>query len=210
MVLQQRRLLVPETSGDVLPFLLGEDDAVELAVDDVVVVKGTRVLGDDVQLAAEGAEGTAMDGMGVRGAEDVRPGGVDGVVDHVGGCVEEAAFPSVNDFAGGVYLDEIAGSDQGEGDAEGVDPEGGRVDGVAEGDVPGDAFVVAKFAEDAEGEGEAAFQIGALGVFVREGGWGGEFYHLRRSGLGVDFWFVRGGGGGLAGGTVEAFWGSGL
>jgi hypothetical protein len=37
--------------------------------------------------------------------------------------------------------------------------------------VPGDALVEAVFAEDAEGGGEAAFEVVAFGVFVGEG-WG--------------------------------------
>ena len=47
------------------------------------------------------------------------------------------------------------------------------MDGVAEGDVPGYAFVEAVFAEDAEGGGEAAFEVVAFGVLVGEcwGAW---------------------------------------
>jgi len=41
--------------------------------------------------------------------------------------------------------------------------------GVAERDVPGDALVEAVFAEDAEGGGEAAFEVVAFGMFVGEG-----------------------------------------
>ena len=37
MVLQQRGFLGPEGGGDILAFFFGEDDAVELAVDDVVL-----------------------------------------------------------------------------------------------------------------------------------------------------------------------------
>ena len=74
----------------------------------------------------------------------------------------------------------------------------------------GDAFVVAEFAEDAEGEGEAAFEVGAFGVFVGEGGGGGEFQHLGGGGLGVYFRFVGCCAGWLSGGGVEAFWWSGL
>lgn len=44
----------------------------------------------------------------------------------------------------------------------------------------GDALVEAQFAEDAEGEGEAALEVFALFVLVAEFGWGGEF-------LGLDF-----------------------
>ena len=37
MVLQQRGFLGAEGGGDILAFFFGEDDAVELAVDDVVL-----------------------------------------------------------------------------------------------------------------------------------------------------------------------------
>lgn len=68
--------------------------------------------------------------MAVCGAHDVGAGGVHGVVDHVGCCVEEADFAAVDDFAFGVDEDEVGGFDEGEGDAEGVDPELVGVDGV--------------------------------------------------------------------------------
>lgn len=74
----------------------------------------------------------------------------------------------------------------------------------------GHAFVVAEFAEDAEGEGEAAFEVGAFGVFVGEGWRRGELEHLCSGGLAVDFGFVGGGGGRLSRWAVETFWRSGL
>jgi hypothetical protein len=52
------------------------------------------------------------------------------VVDHVGCCVEEADFAAVDDFAFGIDEDEVGRFDEGEGDAEGVDPELVGVDGV--------------------------------------------------------------------------------
>jgi hypothetical protein len=195
MVLEKCGLAVAETVCDVFALLFSEDDAVELAVDGVVVMEGAGVLGDGVELAAEGAEGAAVDAVGVGGAEDVWPRGVYGVVDHVGGGVEEAVIvvAAIDDLAGGVDLDQVARLDQGEGQAERVDPEGGGVDGVAEGDVAGDAFVVAELAEDTEGEGQAAFEVGTFFVLVREGGWGRKLHHLRHGRLGVDLWFVRSG-----------------
>ena len=48
MILQQRRLLVAKTGSNVLPFFFREDHAIELAIHDVVVVKGTRVLRDAI------------------------------------------------------------------------------------------------------------------------------------------------------------------
>jgi hypothetical protein len=40
--------------------------------------------------------------------------------------------------------------------------------------VPGDAFVEAELAEDAEGGGESAFKVLPFGVFVAEDWWAGE------------------------------------
>ena len=209
MVLQQRGLLVPETGGDVPTLLLGEDDAVELAVDDVVVVEGARVLGDAIEFATEGAEGAAVDAVGMGGTEDVWSCTVDGVVYHVGGRVSEAVFAAVDDFAGGVHLDQVAGFDHGEGKAEWVDPECRRVNRVTEGDVPGNAFVIPEFAEDAEREGESAFEVFAFLVVVCEGGRGGKVHHLGAGDLGGDFGFMRGGGGGLGSWAIKALWGNG-
>lgn len=47
-------------------------------------MEGAGVLGDGVEVAAEGAEGAAVDAVGVGDAVDFWSGGVDGVVDHVG------------------------------------------------------------------------------------------------------------------------------
>ena len=90
MILQQRRLLLPQAFRDILTFLFREYDAVEVLVNDVVVVEGAGVLRDDVEGATEGAERAAVDGVGVGGGGDVGARFVDCVVDHVGGCVEEA------------------------------------------------------------------------------------------------------------------------
>jgi hypothetical protein len=131
MILEQGRLLITQTFRDIPPLLGGEHDAVELAVDDVVVVEGAGVLGDDVEFLAEGAEGPAVDAVAVGGAEDVRSRLVDRGVNHVGGGVEEAAGAAIDDLTGVVDLDEVAGFDEGEGYAEGIDPEGCGIDGIS-------------------------------------------------------------------------------
>jgi hypothetical protein len=61
-------------------------------------------------------------------------------VDHEGRGIEEAAGPAVDDISGVVDLDQIRGLDLREGDAEGVYPEGARVDWIPKGDVPCYAF----------------------------------------------------------------------
>jgi hypothetical protein len=134
--------------------------------------------------------------MTMRRTHDIRPRGMHRGMDHIRGCIQQAAGPPVDDLPVVVHEDQIGGLDQGEGHAEWVDPEGGWVDGVPERDVPSDAFVVAELAEDAEGEREAAFQVGALFVLVLESGRGGEVLELHFCGWwGVSEVFRRPSGG---------------
>lgn len=84
MVLQQCGFAFPERGGDRDAFVFGEDDAFEGGVKRDVVVEGARVLSNGVEVAAEGAEGAAVDAVGVGDAVYFWSGGVDGVVDHVG------------------------------------------------------------------------------------------------------------------------------
>lgn len=135
VVLQQRGLGRPDRPRNVLALLGRQHDAVERLVQRVVVVERARVLRDGVQLAAERAEGTAVDGVAVAGGVDVRAGLVDGRVDHEGGGVEGAVLAALEDVAFFADADQIRGFDEPEGRAEGVDPEGVRLDGVAVGDV---------------------------------------------------------------------------
>lgn len=78
----------------------------------------------------------------MRRTEHIRPGGVDGGMDHECRRIKHSAWAAVDHGARVVDLDQIRGLDLGECDAEGVYPEGGWVDGVAEGDVAGDAFTL--------------------------------------------------------------------
>lgn len=132
VVLQQRGLLIAQRRGDRAAFLLGEHDAAEGVVDGEVAVEGARVLGDGVERAAEGAEGPAVDGVRVGDAVDLGARGVHGVVDHVGGLVQEADGAAVDDVARGVDEDQVGGFEVRPRDAEGVHPEGGGLDGVLE------------------------------------------------------------------------------
>lgn len=83
-----------------------------------------------------------MQTVTMRRTHDVGPRGVNGPVDHEGRGIEHPHRTPVDDLAGVVHLDQVGGFDLREGDAEGVDPEGGGVDGVAEGDVACDALGV--------------------------------------------------------------------
>lgn len=118
--------------------------------------------------------------MTVRRAQHIRPSFMNRSVNHVRRCVQQSVFAAVDDFAGVVDEDEVGFGHQAESAPEGVHPEAVRVDRVAEGDVAGYAFVEAVFAEDAEGGGEAAFEVVAFGVFVGEGWGAGEEMLLAR------------------------------
>lgn len=130
VILQQRGLLATQRTRDRAALFLGQHHAAERVVHGEVVVEGARVLRDGVEGAAEGAEGAAVDGVRVRDAVDLGTCRVHGVVDHVGGFVEEAHGAALDDFAGCVDEDEVGGFEVRPGDAEGVDPEGGGLDGV--------------------------------------------------------------------------------
>lgn len=130
MVLQQRSLPAPQRSSNLLPLLLTKHHALERVVQRVVLVERACVLGDDVELAAERTERAPVDGVRVCNAVYFWARGVDRVVDHVGCLVEEAHGAALDDVAGGVDEDEIRGLQERPGDAEGVDPEGGRLYGV--------------------------------------------------------------------------------
>lgn len=80
-------------------FVGSKNDAPEGVIEGEVVVECTRVLGGYGERDAQAAEGAAVDAVGVSDAVDVRAGGVDGVVDHVGGGVEEANRSAIYDVA---------------------------------------------------------------------------------------------------------------
>ena len=130
VVLQQRRLPLTKRLRDIAPFLIRENNAIEVAVDGKIVVEGARVLRDGVDRSTERTERAAIYGMAVGGRVDVRTGVVDGGVDAVCGGVEEPCGAAADDLAGVGDVDEIGRLDEGECDAEGVHPERIRVDGV--------------------------------------------------------------------------------
>lgn len=94
------------------------------------IVKGAAVLRNRVERPAKCAKRAAIYAVTVRRSDDVRPSTMDGGMDHESGSVEEADGSSVNDFAGVVDLDQVRSLDQGEGNAEGIHPEGFRINGV--------------------------------------------------------------------------------
>lgn len=130
------------------------------------------------------------------GAHDVWSRCVDRGVDHVGCCVQEPAWSAIDDFAVVVDKDEIGGFDQGECNAEWVDPECRRVNWVlknvrndltssqrlsiclktyAKGDMAGNSLIEAKFTEDAKSSRKSSLEIRPLLVRVIEFGWARKF-----------------------------------
>lgn len=65
----------------------------------MIVVERARVLRQRINLTAQRTPCAAIDGMGVRGADDVGAGVVDGGVDHECSGVEEAVGAAVYYFA---------------------------------------------------------------------------------------------------------------
>lgn len=123
MILQERRLLPAKRRGDSMAFFSSQHNSPEGIVHGQIVVEDAGVLRDDVDGSAEGAEGAAVDGVGVRYAVDFGTRCVHGMMDHVGGSVEKAAGAAVNDLAVGADADKVRCLNDGPGDAKGVDPE---------------------------------------------------------------------------------------
>jgi len=171
MILQQRSLLPAQTSRNILPLLLRQHNPIETLIKRMILMESARILRQALQLPPQSAESPPVNTMAVSRAHDIGPGFVDGGVDHVGGGVEQAVFAAADHFARMVDEDQVGFCYQAEGVAERVHPEAVRLHRVAEGDVAGDAFVEAVFAEDAEGGGQAAFEVFALFVLVGEGWW---------------------------------------
>lgn len=153
MILQQRRLLPPQTSRNILPLLLRQHNPIETLIQHMIVVESARILRQTLQPPPQSAESPAVDTVAVRRAHDVRPRFVDRRVDHVRGGVEQAVLAAADDFSGVVDEDQVGFGDEAEGSAERVHPEAVGLHGVAEGDVAGYTFVEAVLAEDSEGGG---------------------------------------------------------
>jgi len=90
-------------------------------------------------------------------AKHIRPRNMYSVMNPIRGGIERPYGTAIDDGAGMVDADEVGGFDEGKVEAEGVDPEGGGFDGIADGDVASNAFIETVFGEDAEGTGEFFF-----------------------------------------------------
>lgn len=81
MVLEDESLVVlAQGIGDVVSLLLSKDDTAKVLVEGALAVEGAAVLGGHLDVAAESAEGLAMDGVAVARGVRVGTGCVDGVV----------------------------------------------------------------------------------------------------------------------------------
>ena len=107
------------------------------------IIKGTRVLGDDIQLPPQRAECSTINTVTMCGAYHVRPSFVDSAMDHESSGVQQPHVPTINDFPLVVHLDKITLLDEGERDTERIDPERGWIDGIAECNMPSNALVEA-------------------------------------------------------------------
>jgi hypothetical protein len=99
MILQQRRLLPPKTSRNILPLLLSQHNPIETLIQHMIIMESARILRQRVQLPAKRTPRPAINAMAVRSANHIRPRFVDGGVDHVRGGVEQAVLAAVDHFA---------------------------------------------------------------------------------------------------------------
>lgn len=98
---------------------------------------------------------------------DIGPRSVNGRMDGKRRRVNRLV--TLDDKAAFIDEDEIRDADLAKVLGQGVQPKVVRVDGVADGNVASDAFVVASVGKDAKGGGEVGFAVGA---FVVRGGEG--------------------------------------
>ena len=95
------------------------------------IVERACVLRDSVQLPPKRTERPAVDAVAMGCAQDVWPSLMYCTVDHKGSSIQEPYLSTVDNLPFVVHLNKIALLYEGKGNAEGVDPERGRVDGVA-------------------------------------------------------------------------------
>ncbi|ROV98331.1 hypothetical protein VMCG_07153 [Cytospora schulzeri] len=107
VVLQQRRLLVPDAPRDVPALFSGKDYTVEGFVHGVVIVEGAGILGDDIQLAAQGTERSSIDRMGVAGCVDIWSGLMNRGVDRERCRVEKTVLAALEDLSFLVYPNQV-------------------------------------------------------------------------------------------------------
>ena len=89
-----------------------------------------RVLCNNIQLPPQRTECPAIDTMTMRCAQDIWPRIMDSTMNHKCSSIQQPHVATVDDLSVVVHLYEIALIDEREGNTEGIDPEGGRVDRI--------------------------------------------------------------------------------
>lgn len=126
MVLENDCFILSQGFGDIVAFLLGQDHSFEGVVNGVVLVKCARVLCNNIDFSPQCAEGSAVQGMAMRSAEDVGTGFVYCRVDHVCSDIEQSVLTAIHDVSLRVDKDEIRFPYMGERHPEWIHPEMAR------------------------------------------------------------------------------------
>jgi hypothetical protein len=99
MILQQRRLLPPKTSRNILPLFLRQHNPIETLIQHMIIMESTRILRQRVQLPAKRTPSPSIDTMAVRSTHHIRSSFVNGGMDHVRSGVEKAVLAAIDYFA---------------------------------------------------------------------------------------------------------------
>jgi hypothetical protein len=105
MILQQRSLLPPKTSRNILSLLLRQHNAVETLIQHMIIMERARILRQRIQLPPQRTPSPSVDTMAVRSTHHIRPSFMNGGMDHVRGGVEKTVLAAVDYFAGMVDED---------------------------------------------------------------------------------------------------------
>jgi hypothetical protein len=105
MILQQRRFLPPKTSRNILSLLLRQHNPIETLIQHMIIMESTRILRQRIQLPPQRTPSPSINAMAVRSTHHIRPGLVNGGMNHVRGGVEQTVLAAVDYFAGMVDED---------------------------------------------------------------------------------------------------------
>jgi hypothetical protein len=86
-------------------------------------MKRAAVLRNRVELAPECTECSAIYRVRMSGANDIRPCGVDGMMNHICSCVKQADLSAIDNCAFGIDENEVRGLNQRKRNAERIHPE---------------------------------------------------------------------------------------
>ena len=160
MIAEDGGFLRAEGAGDAVAFGGFLDDAGVIIENNVILVKGASILGERIEQTAKSRPRLAVQGMRVRGGDDVGARGVYARVDGEGGEIDFR--PAFDDSASVIHQSKVRGANLAEVHAKGIHPEMIELLGIARGDVAGDAFIKAEAREEAKSSGEPLFAMAAL------------------------------------------------